>query len=165
MPAPRKIPSLRLHKASGRAVVTLSDANSGRRKDFFVGVYGTPEAHHAYAEVLAAWVARGRVLDSSSTPAPSRTDAQATTSIAALALAYIHHLEERGTSKAQLDCIRAGLRVMRSTCGGMSVAEFGPLALQDVRRSMIAYRYGRAKKRWTRSTINRRVRHVIRMFR
>ncbi|MEM9110215.1 MAG: site-specific integrase [Planctomycetota bacterium] len=170
MPAPKNIPSLRLHKPSGRAVVTLTDVNTGRRKDHFLGEYGTPEAHHAYAEVLAAWIARGRVLDSSSTPTLTATHTHATTSIAALALAYVRHLEERGTSKDQLDCIRAALRVMRSTCGGMAVAEFGPLALQEVRQSMIALRYAKTKarpkgKRWTRSTINRRVQHVVRMFR
>src|SRR5688500_6120670 len=51
---PRKPPPYRLHRADGRAVVTLNG------KDFFLGKQGTPESVGAYNRLIAAWVAHGR---------------------------------------------------------------------------------------------------------
>jgi hypothetical protein len=57
------IPSYRLHKASGQAVVTLTDAALGVRKDRFLGPHGTAGSRAEYARVIAEWEARGRRLD------------------------------------------------------------------------------------------------------
>jgi hypothetical protein len=56
-----QIPSYRLHKQSGQAVVTLSDP-LGRRRDVLLGKYGTPESRQEYARVVAEWETRGRNL-------------------------------------------------------------------------------------------------------
>lgn len=47
-----KVPSYRLHKQSGQAVVTLSDG-LGRRRDVLLGRHGTPESRVEYARVIA----------------------------------------------------------------------------------------------------------------
>jgi hypothetical protein len=44
---PKKPPSYRLHKPSGRAVVTLSG------KEHYLGKYGSTESHEAYRRLLA----------------------------------------------------------------------------------------------------------------
>ena len=48
-----RVPQLRLHKASGQAVVTV------RRRDIYCGRYGSPEADQAYRRVVASLVASG----------------------------------------------------------------------------------------------------------
>jgi hypothetical protein len=52
----RRIPSYRLHKQSGQAIVTLTDG-LGRRRDVLLGRYGTPESRAEYVRVLAEWEA------------------------------------------------------------------------------------------------------------
>src|SRR6516165_6887562 len=55
------IPSYRLHKQSGQAVVTLPDG-LGARRDVLLGKYDTPESRAEYLRVLAEWEANGRRL-------------------------------------------------------------------------------------------------------
>jgi hypothetical protein len=55
------VPTYRLHKQSGQAVVTLLDGLGGR-KDVLLGRYGTPECRAEYLRVLAEWEANGRRL-------------------------------------------------------------------------------------------------------
>jgi hypothetical protein len=45
-----KIPSLRRHKASGQAVVTLG------KKDFYLGKYGTDESRAEYEQLVSEWL-------------------------------------------------------------------------------------------------------------
>jgi hypothetical protein len=63
MPRRNHVPSYRLHKKSGRAVVTLTDAVTGKRKDHLLLPHGTPESRAEYGRVLAEWEARGRRLE------------------------------------------------------------------------------------------------------
>ena len=53
-------PTYRLHKTSGRAIVTLP-AFGGKRRDIFLGRYGTDESRQRYAQVIAEWTAMGDV--------------------------------------------------------------------------------------------------------
>jgi integrase len=119
-----------------------------------------------YAELIADWRARGyrlpEPMPNSKAPA-APTDA----TVGALCLKYITHRESKGgVSPNHLNCIRAAVRIACVTCGHTPVAAFGPLALQEVRDAMLRVRFGKSdQKQWTRSVINRRVRHVVRMFR
>jgi hypothetical protein len=51
-----RVPSYRLHKASGQAVVTLDG------KDHYLGKHGTPESQAKYERLLALYLANGRAL-------------------------------------------------------------------------------------------------------
>jgi integrase len=51
-----EVPRLREHKASGRAVVTLSG------RDVYCGTWGSPEAEETYRRQVAEWLAAGRKL-------------------------------------------------------------------------------------------------------
>ncbi|MGC4033711.1 MAG: hypothetical protein QM754_18655 [Tepidisphaeraceae bacterium] len=56
MPARKRIPSLRLHKPSGQAVVTLNG------KDYYLGRHGTPEAQAAYESRIGEYLLAGRIV-------------------------------------------------------------------------------------------------------
>lgn len=157
-------PRLREHKASGRAIVTLRDSDTGRRRDFYLGVYGSPEAHSAYAELLANWEARGRTLENAIFK--QIRDKPSIGCVAELCRDYARHIDAKGgISFKHKDCIKRAIRISRKHCGTLPVAEFGPLALQDIRMAMLEIRFGKDdSRRWTRSVINRRIRHVVRMF-
>ena len=52
MPRPRNhVPTYRIHKQSGQAIVTVSV--NGKRRDVLSGKYGTPESRSEYQRVLA----------------------------------------------------------------------------------------------------------------
>ena len=51
---PRKLPSYRLHKASGQAVVTLTGV------DFYLGRHGTKASRQKYEALIAEWLANDR---------------------------------------------------------------------------------------------------------
>ncbi|HTK73829.1 MAG TPA: site-specific integrase, partial [Gemmataceae bacterium] len=49
---PNPVPTYRLHKSSGQAIVTLRD-QVGNRRDFYLGPYDSPESKTEYNRVLA----------------------------------------------------------------------------------------------------------------
>jgi hypothetical protein len=83
------VPSYRLHKQSGQAIVTLPDG-LGNRRDVLLGEYGTPESRAEYARVLAEWETAGRRLPSASTAGKTR---QTDLTINELILAFWEHVE------------------------------------------------------------------------
>ena len=74
-----KVPSYRLHKASGQAVVTLNG------KDHYLGTYGSPDSHQRYEVLLSEWLGTGRQAISDSN---GRSSAAPGVSINELFLAY-----------------------------------------------------------------------------
>lgn len=156
----KPVPAYRLHKRSGQAVVTLSDENTGRRRDVYLGEFDTPQSRLRHSEVLAAWEKAGRVLDG---VAPPSAKPAAADTVTAIALGYWRHQKAaKGgpdeTITDRLKSIRGTLRLLRSHYGATPAAKFGPLALQRVREKMIA-------ERWVRSTVNDRVRIIQSAFR
>jgi hypothetical protein len=59
MPRRSSVPSYRLHKQSGQAIVTLTDGQ-GSRHDVRLGKHGTPQSRAEYLRVIAEWEATGR---------------------------------------------------------------------------------------------------------
>jgi hypothetical protein len=60
----KSVPSYRVHKPTGRAVVTLPDGRGGRR-DFYLGAYGSAECRREYARLVAEWETCGQRLPAS----------------------------------------------------------------------------------------------------
>src|SRR5262245_17234001 len=85
MPRTPNVPSYRLHKQSGQAVVTLTDGLGGRR-DVLLGRHGTAESRQEYARVIAEWEANGRRL--------TAAKAVGSLSINELLLAFWQHAEQ-----------------------------------------------------------------------
>src|ERR1700719_1690105 len=104
----RRIPSYRLHKPSGQAVVRLDG------KDHYLGKFGTPTSREAYDRVIAEWLTRGRLQPAGPSPQPSFL----TSSIGEVILAYCHHCQghyrtSEGKPTGELDNIREALRPLR----------------------------------------------------
>ena len=52
-----RVPSYRRHKQSGQAIVTLTDALTGRRRDVLLGRHGTKASKEEYRRVVLDWEA------------------------------------------------------------------------------------------------------------
>src|SRR5690242_15562521 len=66
---PARIPSYRLHKPTGQAVVTLNG------KDHYLGRHGTPESRRLYDRLLAEYLAtRARQTSAAAPPADLTMD-------------------------------------------------------------------------------------------
>lgn len=57
-----RIPSYRKRKDRNQALVTLTDAVTKRRRDYWLGEYGTSASRERYHRLIAEWEANGRRL-------------------------------------------------------------------------------------------------------
>src|SRR4051812_26626215 len=114
--APNQIPSYRLHKQSGQAIVTLSG------RDFLLGHHGSPESRVEYSRLTAEWRANGR-------SAPPR-DGMATTVAMIIARFWEHaqayYRTPEGDDTGELSNFRHALRPLRRLYGHTPAMEFGP---------------------------------------
>ncbi|HVK18562.1 MAG TPA: site-specific integrase, partial [Fimbriiglobus sp.] len=155
MPRPRNaLPSYRLHRQSGQAVVTVRTPD-GRRRDVLLGPYNSPESKAEYERVLAE-------LRVSPTATPSLPDRRLDLTVAELALAYLRYAEgyyvgPDGKPTSTLTGVRLSLRPLRQLYGHTPAREFGPLALKAVRQKFAESGIGRVE-------VNRRTRVVRRAF-
>jgi integrase len=154
MPRRLSIPSYRLHKQSGQAVVTLPDG-LGNRRDVLLGRYGSPESRAEYARVLAEWEANGRRLPQPVAPA-------ADLSVNELLLHFWrwaegHYRGPEGNPGRELENLRDALRPLRRLYGVTVARDFGPLALRAVREEMVAAGLAR-------TVVNARVNRIRRAF-
>jgi integrase len=147
------VPTYRLHKQSGQAIVTLPNGLGGRT-DVLLGRYGTPESRAEYLRVLTEWEANGR-------RAPQPASPQAGVSVNELILAYWRFAEgyylKNGQPTTQLDRVRRSLRPLKELYGHTLASDFGPLALKAVRERMV-------QSGWTRGYVNSCVGCVKRAF-
>ena len=66
-----KIPSYRIRAGYDPALVTLRDARTKKRRDYWLGPANSPESREKYHIVIAAWEASGRCF-----PDPTNPQAQ-----------------------------------------------------------------------------------------
>jgi len=151
------IPSYRLHKATGQAVVTLPSGNGGRH-DHYLGTFGTressPESWAEYDRLVAEWLANGR----RTIPTPAASDLTIHEVLVFYwdhATAYYRHPD--GSPTSEQDNIRLALRRLRQLYGHTPAAAFDSLALEALREAMI--RDGLCRGR-----INKDVGRVKRLF-
>ena len=121
-----EVPSYRLHRQSGQAIVTLSG------KDVLLGVHGTAASKAAYDRVTAEWLANGRRL----------AGAQPDITVAELIHAFwqhakSHYADGRRHGAGEASNFKPVLRRLRRTYGGTLARDFGPLALKAFRSQLI----------------------------
>ena len=164
MSAQPRIPSYRLHRQSGQAVVTLTDALTDRRKDHLLGKYDTEASRAEYKRVVVEWEANGRRLPDAAHGADL--------TVAELIERYWRHVEgyyrhADGTPTGEVQAMRYALRPLNYLHGRTAAADFGPAALKAVRGLMVqGYdhpKYG-PQKALCRTRINAQVKRVRRMF-
>jgi integrase len=164
MSAKPRVPSYRRHKQSGQAIVTLTDAVTGRRRDVLLGKYGTKASKDEYKRVVLDWEANERRLPAT-TPAADLT-------ITELIDRYWRHVEgyyrhADGTPTGEVPAMRYALRPLNYLHGRTVAADFGPSALKAVRELLVrGYdhpKYG-PQEATCRTVINARVKRIRRMF-
>jgi integrase len=154
MPRPRNhIPTYRLHKQSGQAIVTIS-AN-GTRRDVLLGQYGSPESRTEYQRVIAE-------LNVSGPTAVVTRAAVSDLSVNEVLLAFMEHAAiyyrtPDGKPTSEVRELKLSIAPVRQLYGLTLAAEFGPVALEAVRKRMI-------DADLCRTLINRRIDRVKRVF-
>lgn len=150
------VPSYRLHKPSGQAVVRIRLAD-GSKRDIYLGKHNSPESHKEYARVIAEQATNqpGSLLALSGEKSSSWTLDQ-------LLLAYWRHVEQhyrdsKGKPTTEVKEIKLSLAPLRELYGQTPVTEIGPRSLATVRQRMI-------DRGWCRTLINRRMDRVKRVF-
>ena len=110
-----RIPTLRLHRPSGKAVVTLAGV------DRYLGRYGTPEAKQAYDRLLGEWLAAGR---------PQNTARELT--VGDVLADYLEFARDYYSPPSrEIEGILPALRPLKAYAGHPA-ASFGPLALRAI---------------------------------
>ncbi len=144
----RGVPSYRLHRPSGQAVVTLSG------KDLYLGPHGSETSRAEYDRLVMEWLSNGRRAE----PEP----ATPTLTVNELLLAYWEFLDgyyvKDGEHTSEWHLMRSALRVVRRLYGHTPAAEFGPKALKACRQDFIA-------RGLCRGSVNHDVLRIKRMFR
>src|SRR5262249_33992020 len=154
---PNPVPTYRLYKPSGQAVVTVRAAD-GTRKDVHLGEYDSPQSRAEYTRVLqelAASPVTGTAHPATSTPTRGLT-------VNELLLAFWEHARRHyrrpdGTPTSEIHNYRLAIRVTRELYGRTPVREFGPLTLKAIRQRLI-------DARLCRRVINGRVARVRHVF-
>jgi hypothetical protein len=149
----RAIPAYRKHRASGQAVVTLG------YRDFYLGPFGSRVSRDEYDRLIGEWLQQGRQLGRRPNGNGRADDELCVTQliVAYLKFAQGYYRKHDQLTSEYTDLIHA-LRPVQRLYGRQPVHEFGPLALQNVMQAFVA-------AGWARSTINRQVGRVKRMFR
>lgn len=156
-----KTPTYRERKGRGQAIVTLTDSATKRRKDFWLGEYGSRESREAYHRVVAAWEARGRRWPDVNVAPVETADGPTITEI----IRDYWTWAKRHFHVKHASAIKTALRVLRELYGSTAAADFGPRKLRLVRDQMIhrGQDSGQAR-RWSRPYINAQVLRIRHLF-
>ncbi|MCO6046366.1 hypothetical protein NG895_20905 [Aeoliella sp. ICT_H6.2] len=169
-------PAYRLHKSTKQAVVSLF----GER--LYLGPYGSQQSHARYQEILKQWERARHQQSQPATPQHASGDAAVEAKIASvttatlrekrlagspvtlseLILVYRRHTHEyyrkNGQVTREAGAIDDVLRLLRKHHAMTYAADFGPLALDELRGAMID------ELDWSRKYINKQVNRLRAMF-
>jgi len=166
------VPSYRLHKPSGQAVVRLDG------KDHYLGLHGTPASQERYRRLVAEWLSASPAAKALASHAPSaspehvggsgtsrRTAADAaapgSVTLNELIVSYLDFAKgyyvRNGTLTGEYQNIKYALRPLAELFGSVPVTSFGPRSLKVLRDEMI-------RRDWCRRMVNQRINTVRRMF-
>ena len=150
---PNPQPAYRKHSGRDVAVVTLTDAETGRRRSVYLGTHDTQASRRRYFDVLAAWEKAGRRI-------PDDIDAPETEekelSVSEILLAYWREVD--GTySASEAGNIKRTISIVRKRFGLLPASAFGPKRLRELREHMIDLD-------WCRTNVNKQTRRVCSIF-
>ena len=138
----KRKPSLRLHKASNQAVVTING------KDHYLGPWGSRRAQIEYDRLIGEWSANGGILKA----------AERAVTVAELVLAYRKFANTYyAPPSREVSQIRLALRPVVEKYGHTFARDFGPLALKAVREVWI-------EAGLSRRYVNQRVGRIVRAW-
>ena len=121
-----RVPSYRLHKRSGQAIVTISG------KMFYLGLYDSAESKAEYQRLISEWLASGQ-------RAPQPASA---TTVNELLLAFIRHAKQHyrdadGKHTSSVASFKPVMRALKQQYGTASVERFTPKSLKALREQWI----------------------------
>ena len=152
MARPRKaVPSYRLHKASGQAIVTIDG------RDYYLGKFGTAASRERYARLIAEG-RRGSTRDPSPGQRPTVNTVVARYWRAVLAEG---RYQKQGRPTSERGLIRTVLKTLLRLYGSTPADEFGPRSLKTLRMELA--RGARGPR--ARTAVNRDVGRIVRVFR
>jgi len=158
----RNYPSYRVRPDKNLAVVTLTDSLTGKRRDYYLGEYDSPESRERYHQLIAAWDrANGQLPPPLVTAAVEDTDLK----VVQVVSSYWNWAKDY-YRPAENQCLIGLLRLLRQFYGSVSAVSFGPKRLRELRDFMIAGDASATPPRrpWSRRYINAQVKRLIRMF-
>lgn len=144
----RSVPSYRLHKASGQAVVTLDG------RDHYLGRHGTSESNEEYDRLIAEWLP-GRRQETKTDQVDG--DALVNELIDVYMDFVVTYYVKNGKPTGEQQAIKYSLRPLSELYGDSVVNKVGPGALRAVREKMI-------DQNLCRKLINARANRIRRMF-
>jgi integrase len=158
---PESVPSYRQRSGSNQAIVTLQDAVTKVRRDYWLGDFDTPESRERYHRLIAQWEAQGRVL-----PAPEQLPGgPKKITVEEIINSYRKWAESYYTA-SEATTIKMALRVLRQFYGTTPAEEFGPKAMRAVREAMVRGDPAADPPHvaWSRPHINKQVHRIGAMF-
>jgi integrase len=157
-----KTPGYRKRHDRNQAIVTLTDAITKKRRDYWLGDFGSAQSRELYHRVVAEWEANGRRLIDAGFEKPTDDRDQGIT-VSELCARYWRtesaHMTERdrGHSKSLI-------RLLRRSYGSTAAEAFGPKRLQRLRDEMIRDDPETGRRGWGVSYTNAQVRRLCRLF-
>lgn len=143
-----QVPRYRLHKPSGRAVVTLGG------RDRYLGAYGSEESRGEYQRLVAEWLAGGSVARVGGTDGLTINEVM----LAYVTFAQSYYRDADGRPTRELETMRLAFRPLKAMYGHTAASDFGPMSLKAVRQQLV-------QAGLARTVINQRIGYVRRMFR
>lgn len=143
-----QLPSYRLHRATGQAVVTLSG------QDHYLGKHGSPESKAKYRRLIAEFVKAGFRI-----PSPEQVGLYPVSKLCDDFLNYAEgvYRHRDGTSTGTVENVRRSMRHLFESAAGLDASQFGPRALVGVRDVLI-------EGGLARTTVNARVQIIRHAF-
>lgn len=137
---------------NGRARVTLTDAVTGKRREYALGEYGTAQAEAKYHALMQKFSAMGKRLP---------FDAREGMSVVELVEGYWAHAKGRYQPN-HLATIKSAITLLVRHYGDEPADEFGPLRLQELREIMV--NHGLDGRRWSRGYVNAQINRIRSVF-
>jgi hypothetical protein len=148
----RKLPSYRLHKVSGHAVVTLNG------RDHYLGPHGSPESYEAYKRLISQWTAVNRLSPpDAGDGTPRRSDLRICKLVDAFCECAKGYYVKNGQPTGEYENLQDAIKPLMKLYEQAPITRFGPAALKAVRQRMI-------EQNLARTVINSRVNRIRRVF-
>lgn len=163
--SPKRVPAYRLRKGYDQAIVTLTDAFTGRRRDYWLGEYESAPSRERYFQLLAEWEANDRRLPDPPGVAEHLASVDAGPTIAQILQRYRQSFDPSASSSERSQ-LRQVIRILRKLFGSTPARQFGPKRLRMVRDEMI---HGDPdadppRKPWSRGFVNKQTNRICAIF-
>lgn len=145
-----KVPSYRLHRGSGQAIVTIN------RRDFYLGRHNTPDSRRRYHRLIAEYLSSPETFSLS-------TSRKSDAAVSELIVAFLAFVKSEVGDK-EYKGIKLAMKPLRSLYGDTCAKDFGTSQYKAVRAVFVREVHPLRKKPRTRQYVNRAMVYVSRLF-